>query len=72
MRHASGLTKWFGITIALTVVTGCAKGVSDSALCAGTAHATTEHAAALAEDGGARSLVTGAFLIRQLDAGCAR
>ena len=73
MKLASGLTKWCAITTALIAANGCASGVvSDSALCAGTAQATTDHAAALAEDGGNRSVVTGAFLIRQLDAGCGR
>ena len=51
---------------------GCVSAVSDSAICAGSARATTEHAAALADDGGLRSQVTGARLIRLLDAGCAR
>lgn len=58
--------------IPLCFATGCVTAVSDSALCAGTAQATTAHAAALAEDGGPRSLATGALLIRQLDAGCQR
>jgi len=58
--------------MALTLLTGCASVVSDSAVCAGTAAATADHAAALSEDGGPRSKVTGAFLIRQLDAGCSR
>jgi hypothetical protein len=72
MTLASGLTKWCAITTALMLVTSCGTGVSDSAVCAGTAQATTDHAAALAEDGGPRSVVTGAFLIKQLDAGCGR
>lgn len=43
---------------------------SGEALCDGTAAARTDHAAALAEDGGDRSVVTGARLIRLIDAGC--
>lgn len=53
-------------------VAGCMSVASDSAICAGTAKATTAHAAALADDGGPRSVVTGALLIGQLDAGCGR
>jgi len=73
MILASGLTKLL-VTAMLTLsVNGCLRGVvSESAVCAGTAQATTDHAAALAADGGNRSVVTGAFLIRQLDAGCGR
>lgn len=53
--------------------TGCVSAVgSEAAICAGTAAATTAHAAALADDGGPRSMATGALLIRQLDAGCGR
>jgi hypothetical protein len=72
MKLASGLTKWCAITTALMHATSCGTVVSDSAVCAGTAQATTDHAAALAADGGNRSVVTGAFLIKQLDAGCGR
>jgi hypothetical protein len=54
----------------LFFVTGCASAVNNSALCDGTASARTKHAAALAEDGGELSIVTGATLIRMLDAGC--
>lgn len=51
-------------------VTGCVNGVSDSAICDGTEAARTAHAEALADDGGPRSIATGARLIRLLDAGC--
>jgi len=44
--------------------------VSTDAICAGTEAARTEHAAALAHDGGTKSIVTGARLIRLIDAGC--
>jgi hypothetical protein len=50
---------------------GLKSAVSGEALCAGTEQARTEHAAALASDGGPLSLVTGARLIRLVDAGCA-
>lgn len=65
------------LTILLLCATGCAReggptGANDAALCDGLAAATREHAAALAEDGGDRSVVTGARLIRALDAGCGR
>lgn len=43
---------------------------SDAALCGGTEAARREHAAALAADGGDRSVLTGARLIRLMDAGC--
>ncbi|MBC7181303.1 MAG: hypothetical protein H5U14_14620 [Roseovarius sp.] len=54
------------------LLSGCGIAVIEAALCEGTASATTAHAAALAADGGPRSLDTGALLIRQLDAGCGR
>jgi hypothetical protein len=50
---------------------GCASAVSDSAICDGLAADVAAHAAALAEDGGDRSVTTGARLIRRFDAGCA-
>lgn len=52
------------------LVSGCANAPSDSAICDGTAQSRTSHAAALAEDGGPQSMVTGALLIQQIDAGC--
>lgn len=45
---------------------------SGNAICAGTEAARSEHAAALADDGGPLSLVTGANLIQIMDAGCGR
>ncbi|MTH95697.1 hypothetical protein [Roseibium sp. RKSG952] len=57
--------------IALLFASGCASvAVNESALCAGLEQPATDHAAALAEDGGPRSVMTGARLIRMLDAGC--
>ena len=63
------------LTILLLCATGCAPGggptgTRDAGICDGLEAATREHAAALAEDGGDRSVVTGARLIRALDAGC--
>jgi len=52
-------------------VTGCVSVASTDAVCDGTEAARTEHAAALADDGGPLSVVTGARLIRLIDAGCA-
>jgi hypothetical protein len=48
----------------------CTSVVSGEAICDATAASRTAHAAALAEDGGDKSVVTGAYLIRQLDAAC--
>jgi len=54
----------------LSFVTGCASAVNNNALCDGTASARTKHAAALAEDGGDASVVTGATLVMMIDAAC--
>lgn len=57
--------------IVLTMLSsGCVNVASGEAICDGTAAARREHAAALADDGGPLSLVTGARLIRVIDAGC--
>ena len=69
-RHANALTKFLATTILMMTVTGCVSAVSDSAICDGTKLSRTEHAAALAKDGGNQSVVTGARLIRQIDAAC--
>jgi len=59
--------------IPLLFATGCAPvAVSDSALCAGLERPVEDHAAALAEDGGPKSLKTGARLILMIDAGCGK
>ena len=50
-------------------VTGCVSAASAPAICDATATARVDHAAALAYDGGDRSVVTGARLIRMIDAG---
>jgi hypothetical protein len=58
------------LALTTTFVSGCAGAVSSSAICDATAAPRTAHAAALAADGGARSLRTGEVLIAILDAGC--
>jgi len=63
------LTTLWGMTLML-LGAGCVSAVSERAICDGTAQARTEHAAALATDGGDLSVTTGARLIRLLDAGC--
>jgi hypothetical protein len=45
-------------------------GASEAAICDGTAAARTAHAAALAQGGDDAAVVTGAALIRLIDAGC--
>jgi len=50
---------------------GCVNVANQAAVCDGSRAARTNHAAALVQDGGPRSLVTGAALIGVIDAGCA-
>jgi len=57
---------------ATTLLSGCATVPNSEAICDGTAQSRTAHAAALVADGGPQSLVTGALLIQQIDAGCER
>ena len=56
------------------LVSACAGGVAGDksleAMCQRTAGTRTAHAAALADDGGVKSLLTGDKLILQLDGGC--
>lgn len=51
-------------------VAGCTSVQSVNAVCDGTRQTRAAHAAALVQDGGPKSLVTGARLISQIDAGC--
>ena len=68
--RASGWMKWAAcLTLPLPLI-GCVSAGSADAICAGTEAARTEHAKALADDGGPQSLVTGARLIQLVDAGC--
>jgi hypothetical protein len=50
---------------------GCTS-VPRNSICDGTAQSRTAHASALVADGGPLSLVTGALLIQQIDAGCSK
>ena len=52
-------------------VSSCGFVVNERAICDGSSRLRTDHAAALAQDGGDRSVLTGAALIRAIDAGCA-
>lgn len=54
----------------LSSVSGCASVVSSNAICDGTVEKRTSHASALAEDGGDKSVVTGAILIASIDKAC--
>ena len=71
-KHGRRWMKWPLVMIPLLLVTGCVSVGSDAAVCDGTEVARREHAAALASDGGDRSAVTGAKLIRLMDAGCGK
>lgn len=63
------MLRFTALTLMLPVA-GCMSGANPAAICDGTQAARTDHAAALAADGGDRSVVTGARLIRLIDAGC--
>lgn len=69
-KQGNGLMKFMLVTILTLPLVGCANVVSDKAICAGTDASRTAHAAALAEDGGDQSVITGALLIQQIDAAC--
>jgi hypothetical protein len=70
LRHANAWMK-LAVCLMLTLpATGCVSVASTDAICVGTETARTEHAAALAHDGGPLSVITGAHLIRLVDAGC--
>lgn len=56
----------------MTLASGCTREVSNSAVCDGSARLRYEHAAALAKDGGDKSVITGMRLIKAIDAGCGR
>ncbi len=59
------------LCLALTLLlSSCATAPNNAAICDGTAQSRTSHAQALTSDGGPKSLVTGALLIQQIDAGC--
>lgn len=56
--------------IPIFCATGCVNAVSSNAICDATSAIRTEHAAALAADGGDKSVVTGARLIAMIDGAC--
>lgn len=64
------------VMILILLGAGCTNGAKTTppdaeAICDGTRAARKAHAAALVEDGGDASVVTGARLISQIDAACA-
>ena len=63
--------KLWGMILMLPVA-GCMNAANPVAVCDATAADTTAHAAALAQDGGSASVVTGQRLIVRLDAACGR
>lgn len=69
-KHAGAWTRSGGCLTLMLLVSGCASAVSDRAICDGTSADRSVHAAALAQDGGDLSVITGQVLIRKLDAAC--
>ena len=63
---------WKTVMILTLLAAGCGSVGSDAAICAGSEAALAAHAAALAADGGDRSVTTGAYLIKLIDAGCGK
>ena len=63
--------KWFLLLMPIWLAQACAP-VSLPALCTASVLPMNDHAAALIEDGGDRSVVTGDYLMRVIDAGCGR
>ena len=63
--------KWFLLLTPIWLAQACAP-VSENALCTASVLPMSEHAAALIEDGGDRSVITGDYLLRIIDAGCGR
>ena len=59
------------LSMILALAQACAP-VSLPALCTASESPMSDHAAALIEDGGDRSVVTGDYLMRVIDAGCGR
>jgi len=58
------------IVMAMSTISACSIPISSQAICDGTSAIRTEHAAALAADGGDKSVVTGARLIAMIDGAC--
>jgi len=62
--------RWAACLMLTLPVLGCVNAASQNAICDGTQASRADHAAALAQDGGDLSLVTGSTLISQIDAAC--
>jgi porphobilinogen deaminase len=62
--------RMLGMAMLMLTVSGCATVPSDGAICAAIERDVDRHTAALAEDGGDKSVSTGRALIAKLDAGC--
>ncbi len=69
-KRASAWMRFLTVMILPSFVIGCVNAGSADAICAGTKAARADHAKALADDGGDRSVASGAHLIWLLDAGC--
>ena len=70
LKQGNGSMKFILAMIPLWLVISCGSAVSNRAICVGTDASRTAAAAALAEDGGDRSVLAGALLIQQIDAAC--
>jgi hypothetical protein len=70
--RASGSTRWIALAVWTPLAAGCMTAPSSNAICDATKDSRTAHAGALYEDGGPKSVMTGAYLIAQIDVGCAK
>ena len=70
LKHVKGWTPWTVAAVLTMPMLGCASVSSPNAICDATAPLRDTHTEALIEDGGGRSVATGAALIAALDAGC--
>ena len=68
----SGSTRWIALAVWTPLAAGCMTAPSSNAICDATKDSRTAHAGALYEDGGPKSVMTGAYLIAQIDVGCAK
>jgi len=70
LKPVSASTRSSLLLILPLLASGCSIAVSSDAICDGTHVTRTEHATALYEDGGDRSVITGMLLIKQIDVAC--
>jgi len=70
--RASASTRWSVLAAWMLLGAGCTTAPSSNAICDATKDSRTAHAGALYEDGGPKSVMTGAYLIAQIDVGCAK